>query len=76
MKTGAARPRTGGAYKGRTSSRSRPCQQVGGVADLPFAGQEDEDVAGALGGQLADRFADRLALVASSSTGRYRTSTG
>ena len=52
-----------------------PGQQVGGVADLALAGQEHQDVAGALGGQLVDRVADGLALVAvlvalAGSTGR------
>ena len=37
---------------------------VGGVADLPLAGQEDQDVAGSLPGQLGDSRADRLGLVA------------
>ena len=40
-----------------------PGQQVGGVADLALAGQEDQDVAGTRGGQLVDRVADGLALV-------------
>ena len=39
-------------------------QRVGGVPDLPLAAEEDQDVAGALGGQLVDRVADRLDLVA------------
>ena len=39
-------------------------QLVGGVADLALAGQEHQDVAGTLGGQLVDRVADRLGLVA------------
>ncbi|MPM43209.1 hypothetical protein SDC9_89882 [bioreactor metagenome] len=37
--------------------------RLGGVADLPLPGQEDEDVPGALGRQLADRVADPLVLV-------------
>ena len=39
-------------------------QRVGGVADLPLAGQEHQDVARPLGGQLADGVDDRLGLVA------------
>ena len=61
------------AYSGRISVcaqvRCLP-QRVGGVADLPLAGEEDQDVAGALGGQLVDRVADRLDLVAVGSVAR------
>ena len=39
-------------------------KRVGGVADLALAGEEDEDVAGALGRQLAHGVDDRLGLVA------------
>ena len=52
-------------------SRQRPASSVRGVPDLPLAGQEHQDVAGPLGGQLVDRVADRLAPgQSSSSTGR------
>ncbi len=40
-----------------------PAQRVGGVADLPLAGQEDEDVARSLPLKLADRVGDRGDLV-------------
>ncbi|CAM5617564.1 hypothetical protein SANTM175S_08699 [Streptomyces antimycoticus] len=39
-------------------------QRVGGVADLPLTGEEDQDVAGPLGLELVDRVADRGDLVA------------
>ncbi len=39
-------------------------ERVGGVADLPLAGEEDEDVARALALELADRVGDGLDLVA------------
>ena len=39
-------------------------QGVGGVADLPLAAEEDQDVAGALAAQLVDRVQDPLGLVA------------
>ena len=38
-------------------------QGVRGVPDLPLAGQEHQDVAGPLGGELLDRVDDRLGLV-------------
>ena len=38
-------------------------QRVGGVADLPLPGTEDEDVAGSLRHQLTDGLGDRLRLV-------------
>ncbi len=41
-----------------------PGQQVGGVADLALTGQEDQDVARPLAGQLVHRVEDGLALVA------------
>ena len=40
-----------------------PVQRVGGVPDLPFAAEEDEDVAGPVGAQLGDRVQDALDLV-------------
>ena len=46
------------------SRRLPPAQRVGGVADLPLAGEEHQDVARPLGAQLVDRVADRLDLVA------------
>ena len=42
----------------------RRTERVGGVADLPLAGQEHQDVARPLGGELLDRVDDRLGLVA------------
>ena len=39
-------------------------ERVGGVADLPLAGQEHEHVARTLPGELGDGRADRLGLVA------------
>ena len=39
-------------------------EHVGGVADLPLARQEDQDVAGRVGEQLVDGVLDRLGLVA------------
>jgi hypothetical protein len=39
-------------------------ERVGGVADLPLAAQEHQDVARPPGAQLVDRVADRLGLVA------------
>jgi len=51
------------AVQGEHVEPVAPGQQVRGVPDLPLAGQEHQDVAGSLGGQLADRVADRLALV-------------
>jgi hypothetical protein len=41
----------------------QPAERLGGVADLPLAAEEDEDVAGPFGAQLLDRVADRLDLV-------------
>jgi hypothetical protein len=38
-------------------------ERVGGVADLALAGEEDEDVAGALAQELVDGVADRVGLV-------------
>jgi hypothetical protein len=38
-------------------------ERFGGVADLPLAAEEDQDVAGALGAELVDGLADRLDLV-------------
>ena len=40
-----------------------PVQRVGGVPDLPFAAEEDEDVAGPVGAQLGDPVEDALDLV-------------
>ena len=40
-----------------------PAQCLGGVADLPLAGQEDQHVAGAEGAQLGDRVHDAGDLV-------------
>ena len=51
-------------------------QRVGGVPDLPLAAEEDQDVAGALGPQLADRVADALRLVFGSSPGRSGSASG
>ena len=49
----------------RAAQRARGLLQgVGGVADLALAGQEDQDVAGPLGRELADGLDDRLGLVA------------
>src|SRR5918993_651519 len=48
------RPRCGWETRGR----------LGGVADLPLAAQEHQDVAQALGAQLLDGLADRLDRVA------------
>ena len=57
------------AYSGTTSNASAGRvaslrQHVGGVADLPLAGQEHQDVAGTLADQLLDGVDDRLGLVA------------
>jgi hypothetical protein len=38
-------------------------QRIGGVADLAFAGEEDEDVAGLLGGELIDGGDDAVGLL-------------
>ena len=51
-------------YSGSTSSRSSARQGVSGVADLPLARQEDQDVARPLRGELLHRVDDRLGLVA------------
>ena len=67
--------RRGAARRPRAASRaarSRPprassvdlAERVRGVADLPLAGQEDQDVAGALRRQLGHGVDDRLGLVA------------
>ena len=48
----------------RPRSSCQVGERVGGVADLALAGQEDQDVARSLAGQLADRVDDRLGLVA------------
>ena len=52
-----------GSDLGVGAGRCRP-QRVGGVADLPLAGEEHQDVARPLGAQLVDGLADRLDLVA------------
>src|SRR5205085_7402076 len=39
-------------------------EDLGGVTDLPFAGEEDQDVAGSLAGQLLAGLDDGLGLVA------------
>ena len=48
----ARRPRAA-STAARPRARSSAGQRVGGVADLPLAGQEHQDVAGTLGRQLA-----------------------
>ncbi len=42
------------------AAQSAVSERVGGVADLPFAGEEDQDVAVALAGELLDRLAHRV----------------
>ena len=68
------RRRPGAARRRRAASRAAPPRAasrssrrdegVGGVADLPLAGQEHQDVARPLGGELLHRVDDRLGLVA------------
>ena len=47
----------------------QPGQRLGGVADLPLAAQEHQDVARALGAQLLDGLADRRDRVADAGAG-------